>query len=526
MFLLRNKKTSCLLCLFFILSVAARLSALGRSDKYEDLMQNGSLQNITDALKNDSDLVTYTVGTNNDTLLMSAVSYKRTRRIIKLLLDAGVSPAKKNKLGQSAISYACQYCDDPDTVSLILSYGSFSKSQIRTRLMTRDKTKKYAVQYEDENQSAEVKKLVKSYLPDSDIALLAQTEAGQSAPPEEKALAQETSIQAESTAVTSPAPAAPAVSAPVPIVPAVVPVSPPALSTPEAAAAPPQKSPENEPEKDLLIEETVQASGNQAVTGGEKAVLLPPSNSSSAQVILKASPYKKMSLYDYASDGDENGNTTAAALPAQTFISNANKAGQDGVTQLMTALKTGNDWEFNALLYSGADVNAKDADGWTPLMYAARYQNNEQFVNTLIQRGAQIRTQNIYNASALTLASQYSENPAIISQLLTAYSAGEEEVFKALIYSITGNVSSDRILIAKVQLFIDKGTPINRFWVGKTPLMYAAEYCSSTTVLDLLLKSGAIVSISTSGRKTAFDFAQTNTQLKHDQIYWSLNTGR
>jgi ankyrin repeat protein len=524
MFLHRNKKTSCFLCLFFILTVASRLSASGRSDKYEELMQNGSLQNIIDALKNDSDLITYTVGKNNDTLLMSAVSYKRSKRIIKLLLDAGVSPAKKNKLGQSAISYACQYCDDPDTASLILSYGSFSKSQIRTRLMTKDKTKKYAVQYADENPSEEVKNLVKSYLPDSDIALISQTVDGQSVTSAENIPPPKDTMQTENTTAT---PSVPVAAVPVPAASAVVPVPVPASSVPaETAVGTTSEGQDSAPEKKLLLmEETVQASGIDAASDDEKAVPLPPSNSSSSQV-LKTSPYKKMSLYDYASDGDENGNTSAAVLQARTFISNANRADQNGVTPLMTALKTGNDSEVDALLYSGADVNAKDGDGWTPLMYAVRYQNNEKFVSMLIQKGAQIRVQNVYNASPLTLAAQYSENPSVISQLLTGYSAGEEEVFKALIYSITGNVSSDRILIAKVQLFINKGTPLNRFWEGKTPLMYAAEYSNSTAVIDLLLRNGAIVSTSTADRKTAFDFAQTNTQLKHDQIYWSLNTGR
>lgn len=518
MFLHRNK-TSRFLCFFFILAVTARLPALGRSDKYEELMQNGSLQNIADALKGDSDLITYTIGKNNDTLLMSAVSYKRSKRIIKLLLDAGVSPAKKNKLGQSAVSYACQYCDDADTVSMILSYGSFSKSQIRTRLMTKDKAEKYAVQYTDENPSAEVKKLVKSYLLDSDIALLWPEKSEQNGTAAESIQPPEDSIQAESTAGTPPVPVA---AVPVPAVAAVVPVPSPVPAVPVETTEEKQNS---EPEKKLLIEETVQPSGNLTASGNEKAVPLPPSDSSSS-LVLKTAPYKKMSLYDYASDGNENGNTTAVIQPAQTFISNANKAGQNGVTPLMTALQKGTGWEVDALLYSGADVNAKDSDGWTPLMYAVRYQNNEKFVSTLIQRGAQIRVQNAYNASPLTLASQYSENPSIISQLLTAYSAGEEEVFKALIYCIMENVSSDRIRMAKIQLFIHKGTPLNRFWEGKTPLMYAAQYCSSTDILDLLLKNGAIVWTSTADRKTAFDFAQTNTQLKHDQIYWSLNTGR
>jgi ankyrin repeat protein len=192
----------------------------------------------------------------------------------------------------------------------------------------------------------------------------------------------------------------------------------------------------------------------------------------------------------------------------------------------MKALKDGNDWEADALLYSGADVNVKDNDGWTPLMYAVRYQNSEKLVSMLIGKGAEIRVSNTFGASPLILAAQYSENPAVLSHLLAAYSAGEESVSNALVFCLTGRASSERIRIAKVQLFIEKGVPLNRFYEGKTPLMYAAENCTSTDIISMLLDSGAIVSIRTADGKSAFDFAQANARLPRDKVFWSLNTGK
>ena len=77
-----------------------------------------------------------------------------------------------------------------------------------------------------------------------------------------------------------------------------------------------------------------------------------------------------------------------------------------------------------------------------------------------------------------------------------------------------------------MEIFIDRGVPLNRFHEGKTPLMYAAEFSTSTEIIKILLDNGAIPSIRNPIGKTAFDFAETNTLISHDETYWSLNTGR
>ena len=77
---------------------------------------------------------------------------------------------------------------------------------------------------------------------------------------------------------------------------------------------------------------------------------------------------------------------------------------------------------------------------------------------------------------------------------------------------------------AKIEAFIDFGVPLNRFYEGKTPLMYAAEFSSSTKIIKLLLDNGAVPAIRSAEGKTAFEYAQLNTQLEHDETYWSLNS--
>ena len=54
--------------------------------------------------------------------------------------------------------------------------------------------------------------------------------------------------------------------------------------------------------------------------------------------------------------------------------------------------------------------------------------------------------------------------------------------------------------------------------------MYAAEFSSSTKILKLLLDNGAVPAIRSAEGKTAFEYAKLNTQLEHDETYWSLNS--
>ena len=500
-----------------------RLYAMGSSDRYDSLMQDGSSTEITSALKADSDLITYTVGKDRNTLLMSALSYKRPLSIIKLLLSAGISPTAKNKYRQTAVSYACRYSDDPSVASLVITSGAPSSFSRRRRLMTRDKTGMYAAQYVFENTDTKIKDLVYSMLKPEDIALI------------EKAAGVET--KAAAADMTAPAAAVPepasetaslpaAESAPVPVpAPAEQPVPEPvAQQTPpltvDTAPAPVQTAPVPAAEPPAPAAET-------AVPVPEKTVPAEPAVPVQEPVPVSAAPapsYEKTYLYDYALSDGENSDDSASA--SSRYISDANTADRNGVTPLMKALKDGNDWETDALLYSGAEINVKDNDGWTPLMYAVRYQNSEKLVSMLIGKGAEIRVSNTFGASPLILAAQYSENPAVLSHLLAAYSAGEESVSNALVFCLTGRASSERIRSAKVQLFIEKGVPLNRFYEGKTPLMYAAENCTSTDIISMLLDGGAIVSIRTADGKSAFDFAQANTRLPRDKVFWSLNTGK
>ncbi len=228
-------------------------------------------------------------------------------------------------------------------------------------------------------------------------------------------------------------------------------------------------------------------------------------------------------LYDYAPKAQKPVAVQDETNSNLATIDNPNQKDKDGRTALMKAVKKGNDWEIKSLLKSGADVNIQDNDGWSALMYAVRYQNNIEITNLLIKNGADTQLENNFGNNPLSIASCYTDNPEVLRKIISSYPVGSKEIFKAFILAITSNSSSTITKLAKLNVFIDSGIPLNRFYEGKTPLMYAAEYADSTEIIKLLLKNGAITTIRNSEGKTAFNFAEYNSQLEHNEVYWSLN---
>ena len=205
------------------------------------------------------------------------------------------------------------------------------------------------------------------------------------------------------------------------------------------------------------------------------------------------------------------------------FLGDPNETDYKGVSILMKSVREGNDWKIKTLLKAGADINAKDKEGWTPLMYAVRYQSNLTILNILLAEKADVKASNNYGLTPLVIASCFNDNPDVLKKLLSFYSPSDKEVQKAFVQLISTQETDTFALVSKIKIFLDFGLPVNSYYEGKTPLMYACKYCTSTKPLKLLLERNAEIQIRSTEGKTAFDYSKSNNTLPKDEIYWSLN---
>ena len=235
----------------------------------------------------------------------------------------------------------------------------------------------------------------------------------------------------------------------------------------------------------------------------------------------KSSGYQKEFLHDYMIFDEPE--VEQINKDKSIILENPDETDSFGKTLLMKAAKAGNDWQISALLTSGANVNLKDKDGWTALMYAVRYQESLNCVDLLLQAQADVKIKNKYGSSALMIASCYNNNPQIIKKLLSYYQMNDKEVLKSLVLLLSESQTSEYTSIAKLNAFLDYSVPLNTFYEGKTPLMYACEFGNSTKIIKVLIDNNAITSIRSTEGKTAYDYASENQSLTHDSNYWLLN---
>ncbi len=482
-----------------MLFLAIRISfcfAVSKSVLYDELMKDGDVKTIIKEFKKNPDMNRIRIGDDKDSLIMRAIKYDRPEEIIRLLLKADVKLSSKNKYGQTALMYACEYSSDRGVLELILK-KSGSKSALRKKILKADKRGLSALDRARKNPDSSVSDLITSYLTEDDLNKA-------SAP---TVILSEDGVQSvthseEPESVSNAAE------------PAELPAE--EVAAEEKNVPAPDVKPE-EPEVTETAAVTEQTDTEKS--GAEIPENIPPAEENSVD------KYKKTYLYDYMLPETLPAAEDSSAEPEKLAeIKNPDKRDKNGRTALMKAVKSGNDWEIRSLLKSGADVNISDSDGWTALMYAVRYQNSLDTVNILLKNGADIQSVNKYGYSALQLAASYSSNPDVLKKLLSLYPSGTNEIFRAFVLSLSSSPENLVAQFAKIEAFIDFGVPLNRFYEGKTPLMYAAEFSSSTKIIKLLLDNGAVPAIRSAEGKTAFEYAKLNTQLEHDETYWSLNS--
>jgi ankyrin repeat protein len=106
-------------------------------------------------------------------------------------------------------------------------------------------------------------------------------------------------------------------------------------------------------------------------------------------------------------------------LLSNANIGAVNSRNRYGNTPLIGAILGGKATIVKLLLGKGADVNQKDSEGWTPLMYSIVYRPRyeDEIAEELLRRGADVNAVAENGDTALTLASER-DAARIVGQLL------------------------------------------------------------------------------------------------------------
>ena len=156
---------------------------------------------------------------------------------------------------------------------------------------------------------------------------------------------------------------------------------------------------------------------------------------------------------------------------------------------LIQAVKAGDGTAVASLIKQGADVNAPEANGTTPLHWAV-YQRDAALVKRLLTAGAKVSVVNQFGSTPMQEAA-VTGNAEIIKMLLAAgadvESANADGQTALMVVARTGKVDAAKALLiagAKVNAIESFG--------GQSPLMWAAAE-SQPAMIRLLLEYGAKV---------------------------------
>ena len=524
---------------------------------------------------------------DGNSILMIAIQYGCNDKIIDHILRAGCSPDLKNKNGQTAIMFACNYGTSKKTLKRLIEFNVFTSKGKINRILLKDKHDKNAFDYCADNKNlydflstytldpATIKTEPISTMPEPEPPLEEQPEEDSVQEPEEdldileeaaepepavseaEISQDEVSVEGipepvkeeaepfmkpETEPVIEPAPVPEpeeVVSEQEEVVPEqeevvsepeeVIPeqeevVSEPEETEPEPEAVPDQEEIEEtisvEPEPEALPEEIQEEPETIEETSSEAEITTPIEVPQIDYYNSKRPEY----LFDeieteyLLEDEDDDEVLDDIRETKVRVIENPDALDNVGRTRLMNAIMENDDRVCYILLESGANPNAQDKDGWTPLMYACRYAQTSTVIQLLFEYGAKLDAKSNYQVSVLQIAAAYSKNRKVLATVLEQAANLKLNLQDSFITALKEARSEEFI-----GEYLKYNLNLNSMYKGKTPLMYAAEYYESTDVIKLLLEKGADPYIISSEKKNAFSYAKENSKLIHDSVYWSLN---
>ena len=544
---------------------------------------------------------------DGNSILMIAIQYGCNDKIIDHILRAGCSPDLKNKNGQTAIMFACNYGTSKKTLKRLIEFNVFTSKGKINRILLKDKHGKNAFDYCADNKNlydflstytldpATIKTEPISTMPEPEPPLEEQPEEDSVQEPEEELdileeaaesepavseaeisqdevsveeisepvkeedepeveLEPEPFMKPETEPVIEPVPVPAPVPEPEETEPEeVIPEQEEVVSEPEEVVPEPEETePEAVPDQEE-IEETISVEPEPEAVPDQEEIeetisvepepeALPEEIQEEPETIEETSSEAEITtpievpqidyynskrpeyLFDeieteyLLEDEDDDEVLDDIRETKVRVIENPDALDNVGRTRLMNAIMENDDRVCYILLESGANPNAQDKDGWTPLMYACRYAQTSTVIQLLFEYGAKLDAKSNYQVSVLQIAAAYSKNRKVLATVLEQAANLKMNLQDSFIVALKEERSEEFI-----GEYLKYNLNLNSMYKGKTPLMYAAEYYESTDVIKLLLEKGADPYIISSEKKNAFSYAKENSKLIHDSVYWSLN---
>jgi len=187
------------------------------------------------------------------------------------------------------------------------------------------------------------------------------------------------------------------------------------------------------------------------------------------------------------------------------------KDDSEGDTALISAATTGNLEMVKALLNGGADVNAKNKNGYGPLSRALAHNHEEVAQTLLAQPAIDLNVRGANDASVL-MVYVFRDREDVVTSLLQRganVNLQDADGDTALHGAVkNGNLNVLRLLLAK-------GPAVNApNKMGATPLMWAGGY-GQDKLAQMLLESGADPHLKDEQGRTAADWADSN---RHQEL--------
>ncbi len=198
-----------------------------------------------------------------------------------------------------------------------------------------------------------------------------------------------------------------------------------------------------------------------------------------------------------------------------------------GATPLTSAASARDSATVGLLLKLGADANTRNGDGWTPLMEAA-YRDHVPSIEALVAHGGSLTLKDSHGLTPLCIALNTRSFLAAMALLKAGASpdteCGANRLTPLMIVathqkaSSSGNVPvdggqylSDGVSPLEVgKLLVSKGANVNtQARGGVTALMIAAGY-DNAPLIGLLIQAGAKTDVRSDDGKTALDIARDN----------------